>query len=70
MKEKIKFIIDIRPITDNNNYYHYFYCIRNKINGKEYYGIHSTKNLNDGYSGSGKLIGIAIKKYGIDSFYK
>ena len=29
--------------------YHYFYKITNNINGKFYYGIHNTSNLNDNY---------------------
>lgn len=50
--------------------YHYFYEIRNNLNGKIYRGIHSTNNLNDGYMGSGVGIRNAIQKYGVDSFTK
>ena len=41
-----------------------------KVNNKVYIGVHKTKNLNDGYLGSGKLIQRAIEKYGKDSFFK
>jgi hypothetical protein len=46
------------------------YKITNKINGKIYIGKHQTKDLNDGYMGSGKHLRRAITKYGIDNFKK
>lgn len=50
--------------------HHYFYEIRNKLNGKIYRGIHSTENLEDGYLGSGVGIRAAVKKYGKENFTK
>ena len=46
------------------------YKVTNNVNGKHYIGKHQTKDINDGYMGSGKLIKAAIKKYGADNFHK
>lgn len=48
--------------------FHYVYITTNQINGKEYVGVHSTKNLDDRYLGSGKLIQQAISKHGPENF--
>lgn len=50
--------------------YHYFYKITNQVNGKYYYGIHSTDDLDDGYKGSGLRLSLAYKKYGEGNFKK
>jgi group I intron endonuclease len=46
------------------------YKITNIINGKTYIGKHQTKNLNDGYMGSGKILRQAISKNGLENFTK
>jgi hypothetical protein len=46
------------------------YKITNKINSKYYIGKHQTKDLNDGYMGSGKILKRAIEKHGLDNFTK
>ena len=48
--------------------FHFTYQTKNMLNEKTYVGIHSTKNLNDGYLGSGIALQKAIKKYGRDNF--
>lgn len=50
--------------------YYLLYEITNLVNGKTYIGQHITKNVNDGYMGSGKAIVRAIKKYGRENFIK
>jgi group I intron endonuclease len=50
--------------------FYYLYQITNLVNNKIYVGVHKTKNMNDGYMGSGKVIVNAIEKYGINNFKK
>ena len=50
--------------------FYYLYQVTNTLNGKIYVGVHKTKDINDGYMGSGKVINRAIEKYGIENFTK
>lgn len=44
------------------------YKITNLINGKIYIGKHKCSQLDDAYFGSGKILWLAINKYGIENF--
>ena len=46
------------------------YQVTNLSNGKIYLGQHQTKNLDDGYLGSGTLLTRALAKYGREAFRK
>lgn len=48
--------------------YYFVYETTNLINGKTYRGCHKTMDVCDGYLGSGKLLFLAIKKYGKENF--
>ncbi len=50
--------------------YHYIYKTTCQITGKFYVGMHSTDNLEDGYLGSGKILGYSRKKYGDENHKK
>lgn len=52
------------------NVYHYLYKITCLVTGNFYVGIHSTRNLDDGYLGSGKLIRLSVHKHGVDNHRK
>ena len=67
---KITYIVKDDPFIGSDGLYHYLYKIVNNINNHEYIGMHSTKNLDDGYKGSGYLLKQAYKAYGIHSFIK
>ena len=44
--------------------YHYIYKTTCTVTGKFYVGMHSSDSLDDGYLGSGKILGYSRKKYG------
>jgi hypothetical protein len=48
--------------------HYYIYKTTNLINGKYYFGMHCTDNLNDGYIGSGTQLKRSIIKHGKENF--
>ncbi len=56
--------------TTDTKTYHILYETTNLINGMKYVGIHSTRNINDGYLGSGRWLLRAVKKYSKDAFHR
>lgn len=50
--------------------YHYIYKTTCQITGKFYVGMHSTNNMDDGYLGSGKVLGYSRTKYGDENHIK
>ncbi len=50
--------------------YHIIYIVINLVNGKFYVGYHTTKNINDGYLGSGSRMLKVIKKYGSEKLFR
>ena len=52
----------------NPRKYHFIYKTTCSVNGKYYYGMHSTDDLEDGYVGSGTMLWHSIKKHGRENF--
>jgi hypothetical protein len=52
----------------NKRKFHFIYKTICSVNGKYYYGMHSTDNLEDGYVGSGTRLWHSIKKHGRENF--
>lgn len=50
--------------------YHYIYKTTCQVTGKFYVGMHSTDDLEDGYLGSGKILGYSRLKYGDENHMK
>lgn len=50
--------------------FYFLYKTTNLINGKIYFGVHTTANINDGYLGSGTQLIRAITKYGKENFHR
>jgi len=49
--------------------YHYIYKTTCKVDGKFYWGMHSTDDLDDGYLGSGKKLWHSINNYGEENHF-
>lgn len=61
---------DLELYRQQDGNFYFIYKVTNNINKKYYIGQHRTKNINDGYMGSGKRIKAAYKKYGKVNFTK
>lgn len=61
-------VIGSKPISPAIVYL--VYRTTNLVNGKFYIGIHKTETEDDGYLGSGKLLKLAVKKYGAQHFQR
>ena len=59
---------EIEDERGDDGKFHYLYKITNKKTEKPYYGIHSTKDLDDGYICSGKDMVEDIRKLGGGAF--
>lgn len=57
-----------KPSIHEPSLFYLIYQTTNIINGKIYVGKHRTRNIDDGYLGSGKLLQRAITKYGVENF--
>jgi hypothetical protein len=53
---------------ENKNKYYLVYKTTNLINGKFYFGVHETYNLDDGYLGSGKVLRNSVYYHGKENF--
>lgn len=65
-----EYIDECEPFKALDDKYHFLYKIVNIKNNKYYIGIHSTNDLLDGYSGSGKALLSSIRIYGPKAFKK
>lgn len=53
-----------KRLYNTRKQYHFIYKTTNKLNGKYYFGMHSTDSLTDGYLGSGVYLRNSIRKHG------
>ena len=58
----------VLPVIGDDGLYHFLYLTYHKESYNFYVGKHTTKNLGDGYIGSGKHFQRALKKHGSQSF--